>query len=243
MSWKTLEKSTSAVSEKTLDREKLENVLGFKVLEFPGKYIDAMTTKESATVTGSKSQERLEYLGDSVINFVTAKFLFDAYPAEQEGFLSIIRTRLTRSDMLANLAGKLGLGSYIIVGNVQFEAGYHVSKKALEDTLEALVGAVYLDCGFAIARDFFLRLIRDHVDMRVLIETNSNYKDTLMRVCHRHKIPLPRYATERTENGGCKSTTLVNGIVGVGFDYVKKTAEQIAAKTVLDCMGVPYDFK
>jgi len=237
-----------AHSNVRLTRELLEHTLGFKVLEFPGRYLEAFTHKSAAAELGRPSLERLEFLGDSVVNFSTAKYLFDKYPREDEGFMTILRTRLTCSSTLANLARALRLDRFVIMNGVSMRRGWFQNEKTLEDLFESLVGAIYLDCGFATARTFYINTIERYVDFVELMK-NKNYKDRLMRWTQVNNEPLPSYSAIRSDNHTPNDnhkfvfhvSVMVRGQHGRGSDYTKKAAEPIAASVVLQKLGVPMD--
>lgn len=184
--------------------------------------------------------EKMEFLGDSILSFVAAKYLIQRFPEEEEGFLTIMRTRLTRSEQLYRFSKALGLDQFVIMRGKSIYLGHHRSKRVLEDVFEALVCAVYEDLGMLAARDFITRTF-DGADWDDLSK-NRNYKDVLMRMCHARHIELPEYKCRRQEDGREFMVTIdLDGHHGEGVDRVKKKAEQMAAKCVLISFGVPVD--
>lgn len=215
----------------------LEATLGLPVNQFPGPYLEAFTHK-SANPT--MNYERLEFLGDACLSIISAKFLFDEFPSEQEGFLTRLRTRLTCSTTLAHFAKILGLHRFVIMNGRAMEKQFHLNDKILEDCFESLIGAMYLDLGLAMTKTFFLGLIRQHIDMQALL-TDINFKDQLMRHAQQHRNPMPVYDFSRVGVGDNKYMYNVSvsyhGCVGRALHNTKKGAEQKAARLVLLQLG------
>ena len=231
-----------------MTRARLEQTLGFRVVNFPGPYYEAFTHKSVSNYYKRPSYERMEFLGDSLISFVTAKYLFDTYATENEGFMTKLRTRLTRSETLAYLASTLQLDRFIFMSGKGLYRGWNKNKRILEDVMEALVAAIYLDQGLVAAKNFFLDLVHKVVDMDEM-HKDRNYKDILMRHQHARAQPLPVYVAEElvhTDQTGrtmrsFRVTVDIDGFVGKGTHRTKKGAEQEAAMMVLKSLGVPLD--
>lgn len=230
-----------------LTRELLERTLGFEVIEYPGRYYECFTHKSVSHYYKRPSYERLEFLGDSVVNFVTAKYLFDTYPDENEGFMTKLRTRLTRSETLAHLAECLQLDRFVFMSGKGLYRGWNKNKRILEDVMEACIGAVYMDRGLAVAKNFFIALIETYIDMNDM-HKDRNYKDILMRHQHARAQPLPVYESEVVykEEGEkrfkqFKVAVDIDGHIGNGMGKTKKMAEQAAARDVLLKIGVTLD--
>jgi len=230
-----------------LTRELLERTLGFQVVNFPGPYYECFTHKSVSNYYKRPSYERLEFLGDSVVNFTTAKYLFDRFPMEDEGFMTKLRTRLTRSETLAYFAERLELDRFVFMSGKGLYRGWNKNKRILEDVMESLVGAVYLDMGLAVAKNFFVSLIERFVDMTDMLK-DRNYKDILMRHQHARAQPLPVYECDsqlQIENEKrfkiFHVTINIDGHIGYGQGRTKKMAEQHAARDVLLKLGVQLD--
>ncbi len=134
------------------------------------------------------SNERFEFLGDSVIDLIIAEYLFDRYPKEKEGFMTKLRTKLVRTSTLAKLSSYLSLTDYIIMSKyVEDLCDGRQNPKLLENCFESLVGVFYKLFGFEFCNDFVLALIEnvDLIDITDMIENDDNFKDQLMRYCHR----------------------------------------------------------
>lgn len=189
----------------------------------------------------SPDYEVFEFLGDSVLGMIIAKYLVDSYPEENEGFLTILRTKLTRSETLYRYSLKLGLQQFVYMSGKFIHRGYHQSKKILEDVFEALIGAIYLDHGLLTAKEFILRVVESHTDWEA-VKKNFNYKDILMRHQHQIQMPLPKYEAEKDEETRIFHVTIqLNGLTAKGWGQTKKKAEQLAAKDMLKQMNIPID--
>lgn len=217
-------------------RDQIENVLGFRVISWPAGYVTACTHELAVEAWGDifdESYERLEYLGDSVLNFIVANWLFTEFPKSQEGHLTIMRTRLVSGEMLSKIAQKLGLDKLVILPPAGTFHKNPSATKVAEDVFEALVGAVFLDSGMAAAKAFVLASVTKHVTMHDLM-VNKNYKDQLMQACHRLKIKLPVYTSiQAASEFGYVASATANGTTAHGQGKTKKHAEQQAAKNLL----------
>ena len=226
-----------------MDREALEAVLGFRVLSWPGPYVTAFTHKTGCKYVNGESFEKLEFLGDAVLGFIVGRYLFDMYPDQNEGFLSQMRTKLVSGKALAAIADRMGLSALVIMSPKALRAGYNSNPKILEDVLESLIGAIFLDAGMVAARTFVLGMFRKYVDPAELMK-NTNYKDVLMQLCQTRTNPLPTYHSMPTEGphpAGFRVTAHACGKWGVGTGKTKRDAEQQAAKAALLHLGARVD--
>jgi ribonuclease-3 len=218
-----------------LDRNELEKLVGTKVNNL-AIYQKAFTHKSALKrYTLTESFETLEFMGDSVLGFLVTKFLFDKYEARQEGFLTKARTKLVRGNMLASIARRLSLEKWILMDEKGIRNGWNHNEKVLEDALEALIGAIYLDLGLVHAKKFVLGIFSDTtmVDLDCIM-VDDNYKDRLMRYCQANKLQLPDYSIASHVNGVFCITASVNGAaLGQGSAKTKKQAEQTAAYEAL----------
>jgi len=224
---------TILIDPPPLDKDALSKLIGVKV-NSTAPYQKAFTHKSAMKkYTLTESFETLEFIGDSVLGFVITKWLFDRYEKHQEGFLTKARTKLVRGETLTKLATYLGLDSWILMDDKGIRNGWNRNPKVLEDVLEALIGAIYLDLGLVHAKQFVLNLFETQVDMACLM-IDDNHKDQLMRWCQSHKYELPLYQILTHENGIFTVTVTVNGTVtGAGTAKNKKQAEQQAAEETL----------
>jgi ribonuclease-3 len=224
---------TVLIDPPPLDKDALNKLIGVKVNN-TAHYQKAFTHKSAMKkYTLTESFETLEFIGDSVLGFVITKWLFDRYEKHQEGFLTKARTKLVRGETLTKLAVHLGLDAWILMDDKGIRNGWNRNPKVLEDVLEALIGAIYLDLGLVHAKQFVLNLFETQVDMGCLM-IDDNHKDQLMRWCQSRKYELPLYQILTHENGIFTVTVTVNGTVtGAGTAKNKKQAEQQAAEETL----------
>lgn len=207
-------------------------------------YQQAFVHRSAVKSTGLESNERLEFLGDAVISLAVNHSLFDQFPCQREGHLTRLKTKLVSGTCLAGLADRLGLHRYITMNKKALEEGWSHNSKIMEDCLEALTGALYIDQGFLAAKAFILNLLATHIDYHNLaIETNG--KDMLMFYTQQNKIDLPEYRLIPV-NPDSKIKfavqTFVGGqSVGIGTGLSKKEAEMVSARVALETLGVPQE--
>lgn len=138
--------------------------------------LDEALTHRSAS---ARNNERLEFLGDALLNLVMAEYLFEHYPKASEGELSRLRASLVKGETLAELARSLKLGDWLNLGPGELKSGGFRRESILSDTMEAIFGAVYLDGGFVACRDLIVRLYRDWL---VRLASASELKDPKTRL-------------------------------------------------------------
>jgi ribonuclease III len=184
------------------------------------------------------SNERLEYLGDSVLGLIVANYLFDKFPNKDEGFMTRTKTKLVCGTNCAKFAQELGLGEHILMSKHVIKINGQKNIKLLEDAFEAFIGAVYKDLGFKFAQVFVCRLIDKHIDFNDLLRDN-NYKDMLLRYSQSKYSSVPTYEIIGEEGPPHKKlftviVTLNNKRYEKGVAKSKKAAEQLSAKATLD---------
>lgn len=206
-------------------------------------------THKSRANDDCPSYERLEFIGDSVIGLVVARWLFDAWPDQQEGFLTRMRTKLVSGACLANLAQHLQLHQFIKMNDRAMASGWNANPRILEDVFESLIGAIYLTEGLVVARQFLISLYTRHINFDDL-HKEDNHKDQLMRWCQKQGLELPHYETikiHRAPHGSdakhiFEMMTQVYGVTGFGRGHTKKIAQQEAAKHTLRALNIPENF-
>ena len=213
----------------------LEQALGH-VFKTPGLLQTALTHRSHS----SPHNERLEFLGDSVLNATIARCLFDLFPDLPEGDLSRLRANLVRQDSLHRLARQLSLGNFLRLGEGELKSGGCKRPSILADALEALFGAVWLDAGCEAAGAVISRL---YADMLTEITPGQPIKDAKTRLQEwlqgRH-LPLPRYSLSATEGQAhaqqfhmaCDIEAL--SLRTEGFGGSRRAAEQMAAERALE---------
>ena len=212
----------------------LKDVLGYKPknLIYYERALTHKSIREANNFGVVVNNERLEYLGDSVIDTVVADFLFNKFPNEDEGFLTNLRSKIVKRKHLDNLGAKLGL-DILIKSKIR---GDKIHSHVLGNALEALVGAIYLDRGYKYSKFFIIEiLIKKYVNIEELITTEENFKSRLIEYVQREKVDLV-FDTQDTSNkkGKFTSKVMINTQEkGKGIGSSKKEAEQNAAKNAL----------
>ena len=189
----------------------------------------------------SINNERLEYLGDAVLDAIVAYYLFRLFPDADEGFLTKLRARIVKRKTLDSLARQLDIPSMISSGVLPGNASKHL----YGNTLEALVGAIYLDRGFRKARKFFgKRIMSRHIDLVQLVKKDPDYKSRVIEWAQKNKVEVDFESTEEHSSKERApffvSTILLNGENrGTGRGSAKKEAEQRAAREALASIREP----
>ena len=191
---------------------------------------------------GIRSNERLEFLGDSVLGFVTAEFLFCQHPDAPEGDLTRIRAALVCEQSLYEVARRLDLGAYLKLGRGEEAGGGRERTSILADATEAVFAAVYLDGGIGAASALIHRLLLDAEKEEVLEERRRDYKTALQELVQRQADQVLTY--HMTGEAGpdhdktFQAEVRLNGTpIGAGSGHSKKEAEQAAARSALEAMG------
>jgi ribonuclease-3 len=193
---------------------------------------------------GADHNERLEFLGDSILNCAAARLLYDAHPLADEGALSRLRASLVSGDTLAQIAGDLGLGEYLRLGPGELKSGGFRRASILADALEALLGAIFLDAGFDAAAAAVARILGPRMSDLPGADALKDPKTRLQEVLQARGLALPVYTL--TAVGGdphAHSFTVtcevpIFEIAAVGEGASRRRAEQLAAAKVIDLLPV-----
>jgi ribonuclease III len=219
-------------------KRQLRNVLGFS----PGKSVLYRTalTHRSLKDGADENNERLEYLGDAVLSAIVADFLFKKYPYKEEGFLTEMRSKMVNRNQLNEIAIKMGLRK--ITQFNKFDNSLKMSQ-IFGNTLEAVVGAIYLDKGFIKTKQWVVeRIIQPHLFLEELENLEINHKNKLYGWANRNGKNLDfETLEERIESGRRLFTVgaVVDGeLIAQGRAYNKKDASQIAAQVAIDKLGL-----
>jgi ribonuclease-3 len=191
---------------------------------------------------GAEHNERLEFLGDSILNCAVARLLFDAHPLADEGALSRLRASLVSGDTLAQVAGDLGLGEFLRLGQGEMKSGGFRRASILADALEAILGAIFLDAGFDAAAAAVTRIMRPRMSDLPAADALKDPKTRLQEVLQARGLALPVYTL--TAVGGdphAQSFTVtcdvpVFGVAAVGEGASRRRAEQLAAAKVIELL-------
>lgn len=198
--------------------------------------IEAALTHRSA---GGAHNERLEFLGDGVLNCLVAELLYRHYPSADEGELSRLRATLVSGEALAETAATIGLGDELRLGAGELRSGGFRRPSILADALEALIGAVYLDGGLEAARGIVERLMADRVAELPDAADLKDPKTRLQEYLQARGMPLPVYTVEQIRGDAhlqtfdvrCDVATL--NLSARGSELSRRRAEQQAAEDVL----------
>ncbi len=186
-----------------------------------------------------QSNERLEFLGDAVLGFVTAEHLYRKFTERDEGFLTRVRAKIVNGQALARFAERLNLGPLILLSENMDQSGGRENPTILADAFEAVIGALYLDLGEEAARGFIEEKILKELNLEDLADQRDNYKSLLLEHAQSLGWAQPLYRVTDEEGPSHEKTftveVLLNGeSYGRGVARNKKTAEQEAAGEALD---------
>lgn len=195
-----------------------------------------MGDKPSGGVT--QNNERLEYLGDAVLGTIVAEYLFNKYPNSDEGFLTKMRSKIVKRNSLNKIGDKMGLDVILQEYN-----NTRLSRSMLGNAVEALVGAVYLECGYDETKRYVIRkLLRKYLDIHELETYDDNYKSQLLEWSQKngktvsYKV-IAKYKFEKRDR--FKIAVLLDGNkIATADDFNKKSAEQMASEKALIAIGI-----
>lgn len=189
---------------------------------------------------GPSNNERLEFLGDALIGFVIAEALWARFPEADEGTLSRMRASLVKRETLAGLARGLELGDYLTLGGGELRTGGHTRDSILADAFEALLGAAYLDAGFAQARELVLCLFGGRLERTSETQSVKDPKTRLQEWLQAQRRPLPEYSVEAIGGDPHAQTFLVRcSLIDADLSTraeggTRRRAEQAAAEAMLE---------
>ena len=220
-------------------RKQLEfqNVIGYQFNQ-SGLLVQALTHSSYANEKRMKlysDNERLEFLGDAVLEIVTSEFLYNRYPDKPEGELTKMRAGLVCEPTLAQCTTELHLGDYLLLGRGEDRTGGRNRKSILSDALEAVIGAIYLDGGFANAKEFILRFILTDIEHKQLFYDS---KTILQELVQGSEMGAIRYEPAGESGPDHNKTFTVELFIGeqsygTGEGHTKKAAEQEVAYRAL----------
>lgn len=188
-----------------------------------------------------RNNQRLEFLGDSVLSIVVSQYLFEHYTHLPEGELTKLRASLVCEKSLHGFARQIDLGSYLMLGKGEEMTGGRERVSILADAFEAVIASIYLDTGLESARKFVLRFMPDHLDVKKVTHI-SDYKTALQEIIQKNREEKIEYVTveeKGPDHNKCFTVEvhLNSNVIGTGEGKSKKQAEQFAAKEALKLMG------
>jgi ribonuclease-3 len=223
------------------DLQRLALVLNHRFAR-PELLVQALTHRSA----GAINNERLEFLGDALIGLVVAEALVGRFGEADEGTLSRMRAALVKREALAELARALNLGDYLRLGAGELRTGGHTRDSILSDALEALLGAVLLDGGFAAARGVALGLFRPALDGLSVERVGKDPKTRLQELLQSRHRPIPEYevlaiaGTQHAQSFTVRCVLADEGRTARGEGSSRRRAEQAAAEAMLGLLaGMP----
>ena len=221
---------------------KLQRRLGY-TFEDVNLLSQALTHRSHST----KNYERLELLGDSILNFIIAEELFHRFEVAREGQLSLLRAKMVRGKTLAEIARELELGEFLIMGSGELKSGGYQLESVLSDTFEAIIGAMYLDAGLEMVRSRITSWFDDRLDDLTLEKSFKDAKTKLQEFLQSKQAKLPVYEVVNTSGQShkrtfyveCRSELFDEPVSGVGSS--RRIAEQNAASVALTKLGQDHE--
>jgi ribonuclease-3 len=192
---------------------------------------------------GAKNNERLEYLGDSVLGFVIAAHLYERFPKAGEGILSRLRASLVNQTSLAELARQYHIGDYLILGSGELKSGGFRRDSILSDALEAIMGAILKDQGIEACQQFILRIFQQKLAKLDADNWNKDPKTRLQEMMQAKQLALPVYELVEQAGAAHQQTFTVQCKVPIQKETTRATgasrkkAEQAAAEKMLQKLG------
>ncbi len=215
--------------------EELTNKLNYTFQDL--KFLKLALTHRSK---GGDHNERLEFLGDAVVNFIIAELLFHHYPNATEGELSRWRASLVNRDALAELAKTFDLGRFILLGPGELRSGGNKRESILSCTMEAVIGGIYLDGGFNAAREKITEWYESLIESLAPAASHKDPKTLLQEYLQRRRLPLPLYKVDHIKGEAHQQEFIVSCTVEgmetktLGEGTSRRRAEQKAAQNMLD---------
>jgi len=223
---------------------KLEHRLGY-VFTDPDLLARALTHRSHQDL----NYERLEFLGDSILSFAIAEYLYHRFPEAREGQLSRLRARIVRRETLAEVAREFGLGDFLIMGSGELKSGGFERSSILSDVLEAIIGGIYLEAVVATVVERINSWFGPRLEALSLVRSQKDPKSLLQEYLQSKKSGLPEYSITSIEGKShdqvftveCSVSLLAQPLVGVAAN--RRDAEQMAARQALAGLGVNFEFE
>ncbi len=225
----------------------LEETIGYR-FDNPAYLTIALTHSSYSNEMRSKHRscehnERMEFLGDAVLSFITSDYLFKKFPDLPEGDLSRIRAGTVCEKALYHFASEIGLGKYLLLGHGEDHLGGRARPSILADAFEAMLAALYLDGGIEVVKNFLMPFLIDEIDTIVSTGNVTDYKTMLQQVIQQEQGEHPEYVTVNVSGPAHQRAFEVearwnSNVIGRGVGSSKRQAEQNAAHEALVLFGV-----
>ncbi len=215
----------------------------YKQLQYQFKDEQLLVLALTHRSKGDEHNERLEFLGDSIVNCIIAEALYHQYPQSTEGELSRWRAVLVNRESLANIARQLGLGAYLYLGPGELKSGGVERTSILSCAAEAIIGAIYLDCGFDRTTEIILKWFKPLLASLSSAASHKDPKTLLQEYVQSKRLPLPIYQIDSVEGAAHKQIFVIRcSIVGIdeqtlGRGTSRRRAEQAAAEAMLGVLS------
>lgn len=184
-------------------------------------------------VSYNECNQRLEFLGDSALRLIISEYLYVRYQYENEGYLTKLKSKIENKKMLSNFSKILEIDQFLMIQNIE-----NITDSVLEDLFESFVGALYLDLGLNVCKQFIVSILETSIDYSELLYKNTNFKDQLMQFYHKHKNQSPQYKLLEIINKKGKKifkSAVINNdeICEIGYGYTKQDSEHMASMKLL----------
>ncbi len=217
-----------------------------KKLEYSFNNISLLEEALTHRSYASRNNERLEFLGDGILNFVIADELFKSYPNVQEGDLSRLRASFVNKESLADIASELNLGEVIKFGTGELKSGGFRRPSILADAVESILGAVYCDSGFQATQVLILRLYRDKLALPTDLQSLKDPKTRLQELLQSRRFALPDYQVTKISGQAHAQVFHLKCIIEKmnieveGEGKSRRKAEQVAAEKAIPAVELYY---
>lgn len=219
--------------------DRLERALGYTFLQK-----DLLKLALSHRSVGRQNNERLEFLGDSLLGLIITEYLYKNFPSVREGDLTRVRSSLVKGDTLAQIAQAFSLGEYLYLGEGELKSGGFRRASILADAVEAVIGAIYLESGMDVCRQVVLSWYEDKLAALDIEKDGKDAKTLLQEYLQKHKRPLPVYETVSIAGEShAKEYTVECSVEHVkektlASSSSKRNAEKLAAEKMLTLMNI-----
>lgn len=227
---------------KPFDIEQIEKIIGYTFID-KRNLVEAFTHSSYANENADLSYERLEFLGDSILGFVVANYLFKQYPEEDEGFLTQTKAKIVSGKALSSVMSQMGLIHFVRTAQGSIENEILNSGNVMEDLFEAIIGAIMVDSNdYKECEKFIFRHLGKSLSVNYLEKNTLDYKSKLLEYIAKNKgMEIKFVVTPLADNvnSGFKAQIKINDqIYGQGEGLSKKKAEQQASKKTLDMLRI-----